>query len=58
MDCANERGTPNRGCNKSVLKCFYLFYFSAKNRSWDATTENTENSTNRICWLAVKSQIV
>ena len=49
MDCANERGTPSRGCNKSVLKCFYLFYFSAKNRSWDATTENTENSTNRIC---------
>ena len=55
IDYVNERGTPNKGCHKPVLKCFYSSQFSVKNRSWDTTTENSENYKHRICWLAVKS---
>ena len=27
----NERGKPNRCCDKPALKCFHAFYFSVKN---------------------------
>ena len=38
IDYTNERGKPNGGCHKPDLKCFYSFYYSAKNGGWDTIT--------------------
>ena len=39
VDCTNERGKSNKGCDKPALKYFFSFYFSVKNGRWDTITQ-------------------